>query len=401
MNLLAATLLFLQEGWQPYAARDEIAPRSWVEKDGSLGLAGRGDDAVDGRWTRTVAVKAGAYYVFSARYRAKNLPTPARNVLGRVVWLDGSGGPQRPFEYPVTGETSDGWTTLTGTYRVPEKMASARLELHLRWAGGGEVVFRDAALRETEPPAARKVRLATVNHYPRGTTSVEDNLDRFGKLVDEAARQKADLVCLPEAMTKVGNGKSCAEVAEAIPGPSTKFLGELAARHRIWIGAGLYERDGARVYNTAVLIGRGGALAGKYRKVCLPDEEIDAGVTPGKEYPVFDTDFGRVGMMVCWDVHFPEVARELASRGAEVLLLPIWGGKETLAQARAMENQVYVVASGFNFKTGIFDREGKRIADATKDPEVLTVEVDLNERTLWPWLGEWRARIWREGPPRE
>jgi predicted amidohydrolase len=90
----------------------------------------------------------------------------------------------------------------------------------------------------------------------------------------------------------------------------------------------------------------------------------------------------------------------MAARGAEVLFLPIWGGNELLAQARAVENQVYVVASGYDFRTGIFDPTGRRVADASADPEVIVAEADLNERRLWPWLGEWRARIWREGPPR-
>ena len=130
----------------------------------------------------------------------------------------------------------------------------------------------------------------------------------------------------------------------------------------------------------------------------LPDEEIDGGLTPGDHTPVFDTDFGRVGLMICWDSSFPEVARALASRGAEVLLMPIWGGQETLVRARAMENQVYVVASGYDFRTGIFDRRGERIADAVDDPEVVFAEIDLNEPTLWPWVRDWRSRIPREAP---
>jgi predicted amidohydrolase len=105
-------------------------------------------------------------------------------------------------------------------------------------------------------------------------------------------------------------------------------------------------------------------------------------------------------MMICWDVHFPEVARELAARGAEVILMPIWGGNETLARARAIENQLYVVASGYDFRTAIFDRAGKTLVEATQDPAVLVTEIDLQDRLLWPWLGEWRARIWREGPAR-
>jgi predicted amidohydrolase len=92
------------------------------------------------------------------------------------------------------------------------------------------------------------------------------------------------------------------------------------------------------------------------------------------------------------------VARALAARGAEVLFLPIWGGEETLVQARAIENQVHVVASGYDFRSGIFDRNGTRIADAKGDPEVLVATVDLAEPTIWPWLGNWRARIPREAP---
>src|SRR5262249_8489638 len=158
------------------------------------------------------------------------------------------------------------------------------------------------------------------------------------------------------------------------PGPSTQQLGEAAKRHRLYIVAGLYERDGKAVYNTSVLLGRDGRLVGKYRKVCLPDEEIDGGITPGKDYPVFATDFGRVGMMICWDVSYPEVARELAARGAEVILMPIWGGNETLARARAIENQLYIVASGYDFRTAIYDRTGNAVRAALEDPAVILHE---------------------------
>jgi predicted amidohydrolase len=81
-----------------------------------------------------------------------------------------------------------------------------------------------------------------------------------------------------------------------------------------------------------------------------------------------------------------------------VILMPIWGGNETLAQARALENQVHVVASGYDFRTAIYDLGGAAVAKAENDPEVIVTEVDLNGRRLWKWLGDWRARIWREGP---
>jgi predicted amidohydrolase len=398
------------DGWRSYAARPEIAPRFWVEpmKDPDrpvkylLGLEGRGEDSGDGRWIRSVPVEAGGYYEFRAEYRAKNVDTPARSILARVLWFDAQGKQLGQAEFPRTTSHPawEGWSVLTGIYQAPDQAAKAQLELHLRWAAHGRVQWYNAILQPSKTPGPRKVRLATVNYRPRDSKSSQDNLEQFGQLIDEAARQKADIVCLPEGITAVGTGKSYAEAAEPIPGPSTRFLAEYARKHRLYVVAGLYERDGKAIYNTSVLLGRDGQLVGKYRKVCLPREEIDGGLTPGKEYPVFDTDFGRVGMMICWDVHFPEVARELAARGAEVILMPIWGGNETLAQARAIENQLYLVASGYDFPTTIYDKAGKPLATTRKDREVLVTEVDLTERLLWPWLGDWRARIWREGPAR-
>ena len=399
------------DGWHTYSARDEIAPAFRVERPKSetaphsymLGLAGRGDEAVDGRWVREVPARPGAYYTFAAEYRAEGVETPARSVLARVIWLDAKGKQIDTAEYPVAGLhlPRDRWTALTGTYQAPPRASQARLELHLRWAARGDVLWRGGTLSEATAPGPRKVRLATVNHRPVSTKSGRENLEQFALLVEKAAGKKADIVCLPEAVTLVGTGKSFLDVAEPIPGPSTKFLGDVASRHHLYLVAGLVEREGTTLYNTSVLIGRDGALVGKYRKVCLPREEIDGGLTPGKTYPVFDTDFGRVGMMICWDLHYPEVARELAARGAEVILMPIWGGNETLARARAIENQIYLVASGYDFKTAILDQAGDPLAETTDDPGVLVAEVDLNGRRLWPWLGDWRSRIWREGPGRK
>ena len=396
------------DGWQRQAPRPDIAPRFRVQLSSAetgpyqLGLAGRGSESVDGRWVRTVPVVAGKHYSFRAEFRAEKVTNPARSILARVLWLDGAGKQLDQAEYPLTSRdaTKDGWSVVTSTYRAPAAASQARLELHLRWSANGVVVWRRANLSETNATVGRKVRLAAVNHRPRGSRSPQENLEQFAKLIGEAAGHKADIVCLPEGITLVGTEKTYAEVAESIPGFSTGFLGEHARKHRLYVVAGLYERDDKTIYNTSVLLDRNGKLVGKYRKVCLPREEIDGGITPGKEYPVFSTDFGQIGMMICWDVHFPEVARELAARGAEVVLMPIWGGNETLARARAIENQVYLVASGYDFQTAIYDRAGQRTATTSKDPAVIVADVDLNERLLWPWLGDWRARIWREGPAR-
>ena len=161
--------------------RAELAPEFRVERAGGatalqayiLVQAGRGDSAVDGRWLRSVPVKEGTYYQFAVEYQAKQVASPERSVLARVVWRDARGKQVEMPEYPVTSphQTPDGWAMLTGTYRAPEKAVSARLELHLRWAAQGEVRWRTADLKAAAPPASRPVRLATVNHRPQGTHS--------------------------------------------------------------------------------------------------------------------------------------------------------------------------------------------------------------------------------------
>ena len=394
------------DGWKPFAVREEIAPKftsdASVPARYSLTLNGDGNPSVDGHWGRRVAVSEGKHYVFSAGYRAENVETRTRSILARVLWFDSNNKQINVPEFPLTDPAipASGWTRVTGTYQAPPKATQAQLELHLRWAPNGTVTWRNVTLTETDPPTPRKVRLATINHRPRNSSSLQKNLEAFAALIDKAGSEKPDIVCLPEGITVCGTRLKYADVAEAIPGPSTTFLGEVAKRNNTHVVAGIYERDGHAIYNTSVLLARDGSLLGKYRKVCLPREEIDGGITPGTEYPVFDTDFGRIGMMICWDLHYPEVARELSARGAEVIFMPIWGGNETLAKARAIENQIHLVASGYDFKSAIYDREGNAIQLATSDPQVLTHEIDLNARVLWPWLGDWRSRIWREGPAR-
>jgi predicted amidohydrolase len=214
-----------------------------------------------------------------------------------------------------------------------------------------------------------------------------------------AGEKGADIVCLPEGMTVIGTGKDYLEVAETIPGHTTEALGKHARRYSMYIVAGLYEQEGETFYNSSVLIDRTGEVAGVYRKVSLPRGEIDAGFTPGYEFPVFETDFGKIGMMICWDSQFPEAARRLASSGAEIILLPIWGGYESLFAARAIENHVHLVTSSFDAKSGIWNRKGELIAEAEEEGSVAVSEVDLSEKVFLEWIGDLRAHIPRESPP--
>jgi predicted amidohydrolase len=272
------------------------------------------------------------------------------------------------------------------------------LQLSLGFTETGKVWWDDVQFSEETAPPQRRVRALTVYCRPNGTKSTEKSVEQFCHLV-EASAEKPDIICLPEGITVVGTGKTYEQVSESLPGPTTARLGVLARKLNSYIVAGLYERSGKIVYNTAVLIGRDGQLAGSYRKTHLPREEWEAGITPGDAYPVFETDFGKVGLMICWDVQFPEPCRALALKGAEVILLPIWGGSEVLARARAIENHLFLISSSYDMKSFIVDPTGQVLAEASKENPLAAAELQLDRKIFQPWLGDMKNRTWKERRP--
>lgn len=395
----------LANDWKTESQREGLSPETLVdaavtfEGKPTLVLKGGGKDHAAGMWYKVVAVQPGTWYNFRTWFKPERVDEPDRSIIARVIWQDEKNVVLDFREYPAKREQSmNGWQLIEQAYQAPPAAKTARLELHYRWDSDGVVHFGGTTFEKTDAPRPRMVRLATVHHKPHNSKSIEENLGVFAALAAEAGALKADIVCLPEAATIAGTRVGYVDGGEPVPGPTTKQLGEVARKHNMYIVVGLMEREGDIVYNTAVLIDRKGNVAGKYRKTSLPREEIDGGLTPGNSFPVFDTDFGRIGMMICWDSSFPEPAAALARQGAEVILMPIAGGYLTLVKARALENQVYVVSSTYDMISAVFDHEGNVVKEATRDKEVIVVDVDLNARKLWPWIGDFKNRIQQERP---
>lgn len=228
------------------------------------------------------------------------------------------------------------------------------------------------------------------------------NLEKAEAFVAEAVRHGAQLVALPEVFLWRGLRDLEGSMAEPIPGPSTNRLGDLARRLGIHLLAGsILEEGGAKPFNTSVLFNPRGDIVARYRKLHLFDVDIPGHVTiresdtraGGDGVVTAPTDLGVIGMSVCYDLRFPELYRQLTLAGAEIVTVPSaftfptgtahW---EVLLRARAIENQVYVIApdqigrspSGVvDFGNSmIIDPWGKPLARAADREMVIYAEID-------------------------
>ncbi|MBV9864295.1 MAG: carbon-nitrogen hydrolase family protein [Abitibacteriaceae bacterium] len=394
------------DGWTTWSPRPEIAPHFAINPTGglhghgALEMGGNNNAAAYGSWRRRIeGIVGGRTYHFIAYYHTKNVAYPRRCVSAQLDWLDEKDQRVSPPDYALDISKSGDWTKMEYVVPAPPAARAVVIDLSFGWSPKGTVLWDDIQLLEEPSPPHRTVRAVTIYHRPRDTKSAAASVEEFCRLIEESAAQRPDIICLPEGMTVVGTGKTYEEVSEPVPGPTTQKLGALARKLHTYIVAGLYERVGATIYNTAVLIGRQGEVVGTYRKTHLPREEVEAGLSPGDAYPVFNTDFGKVGLLICWDVQFPEPARALALKGAEVILLPIWGGNEVLARARAIENHVYLVTSSYDMKTFIVDPTGEVLSEATPEHAIAVAELPLDKVIEQPWLGNMKTRTWKERRP--
>lgn len=274
------------------------------------------------------------------------------------------------------------------------------------------------------------------------TADVQANKEKLAANIVNVAQQGAELVVLQELhnslyFCQTENTQLC-DLAEPIPGPSTAFYGELAARLGIVLVTSLFERRAPGLYhNTAVVFERDGSIVGTYRKMHIPDDPAyyeKFYFTPGDlGFNPIQTSVGKLGVQVCWDQWYPEGARLMALAGAELLIYPTAIGYEssdtpeeqerqreawtTVQRGHAVANGIPVIAvnrtghepdpsgqtNGISFwgSSFIAGPQGEFLYRAPKDEEVnIVIDVDMkrseNVRRWWPFLRDRRIECFAD-----
>jgi len=319
-------------GWSGFAPRAETAPSVNASESTSgytLSISGVGIRNVYGGWkTRIQGLQGGTYYRFKARAVPFDIVSLRESVTIVLRWRGSFGdevSPDYVWDYRVQ---SDGSILFDRVLQAPSGTTAVEVELVLQWSSTGRVSFDGLSFVAAPPPAPRPVRLAAIYFRPSGTSSGLESVQQAARYAEQVAiDHRPDVMVLGEMLNVIGAPGSFDSKAETVPGPSTDVMAGIARGYNVYVAFGLLEREDRFLYNTAVLLDRRGEIAGKYRKVQLPLQEAAGGIGPGDSVPVFQTDFGRVALLICQDTFFAEPAREAALQGAELVLLPIWGGK--------------------------------------------------------------------------
>lgn len=259
-------------------------------------------------------------------------------------------------------------------------------------------------IRTTSNTPPRKVIVGTVmrsfwGQYP----GLRNRLDQLAGMVDQMADQAKqaygrdlDLAVLPEvALT--------GEAGDDAPAHSVAFEGEVkeaftrkAREHSCYIVVPTYlldSKERKRCSNAAILVGRKGEVLGTYRKihlvVSLERGTMESGTTPGDALPVFDCDFGKLGIQICYDMDFAEGWAELARRRAELIAWPTQSPQTSQPASRARKHRCYIVSSTWRHNASIFEPTGKIAAQIKPPQNILVHELDLSYALL-PWSSKLR-----------
>ncbi len=239
-----------------------------------------------------------------------------------------------------------------------------------------------AAPRQNRLP--REVWVASVGQMGLSASTPQEMCRKMLDRMEETAPLQPDIVCTPEvfpfAGLPAGARRPVAEVAEQREGPVLDAFSGFARRHRCYVICSTYTKEAGRCYIASVLLDRTGRYMGEYRKTNPANDELELGITPGPlEPPVFRTDFGVIGIQICYDVNWYENWDRLARAGAEMVFWPSAFGGGKMLNSLAWMNKYYVVTcTRFDHPTKIVDPLGEDVVETGRAGNWICEPVNLD-----------------------
>jgi len=228
--------------------------------------------------------------------------------------------------------------------------------------------IRKPTLSQTNESHKQDPNQPQKNHLVRVVTVSQDGIDeKPGKLrldatitrLNRAAPFEPDIVCLPETLTR---GKP-----EFVPGPTTNRLSKWAKEHSCYVICPILSYSDRNIFNSAILIDRQGKIVGRYDKIRPTEGELDRSICPGKiDPPIFQTDFGKIGIQICFDVNWHAQWKQLKKKGADIIFFPSAYPAARQLKTLAWLNQCFIVSSTLTRPSSIYDITGEIIETTGK-----------------------------------
>jgi len=405
------------EAWTPHHL---AAAKTVPQSDGTVTIDGNGTLACTGGWQFVyTGVISGQTYRLRTRVAHRDVANPRDTLLALAYW--GRWGakesePQKvPYSYFVPRAVSRDGTDFETIITAPAGATALTIRYVFRWSEQGSSNWSTPQIEPAVLPERAPVKICVVSNSRMAGSpvkiqslaaglglpdEVEQKVNLWASLILEACQRQPQLIVIPE--TVIG-GRDPLEGAITVPGPAMRPFEKIARDHHVYLVLGVYERHGDAVYNSAVLIDPLGKVAGVYRKVHLATSEGWSGISPGDDFPVFDSEIGGIGSMICMDSMLSEPARLLALNGADFICLPIMGDLrgdrltpgppifneerwKAIMRTRALDNQVcLIVARNAGQGSCIINRRGDIVAWNEGDRNI--IEATITPDTIRYWDG--------------
>ncbi|MFH1085021.1 MAG: carbon-nitrogen hydrolase family protein [Chloroflexota bacterium] len=388
----------------PWAPHPSAAPQC-AREGVALVTAANGTRTCVGGWQLVYeGLTQGGAYAVRVPVQAEGLAHVRDSLQCTAHWgPTGAADPRGtgPWEYLLLTRGADGALAFERALAVPPDATGLTLRFTFRWATAGRALWGQPQIAPTTVDAKPTPRICVVTGNARargGPWTVARNHAFYLRLAEGACREQPDLILLPEVCLQWQVPGWRPGLALPCPGPETEPFAALAREHGLYLGLGLFERDGDAVFNTLALFDPRGVVVGKYRKVHLAVlGESDSGIRPGDDFPVWDTDLGRIGANICMDTSAAESSRLVGLGGADYLLLPIMGDHRAdrwtigppifnegrwlaIQRTHAMDAQLtMVIARNEAQGSCVIDRKGEILAYNEGDRDYVVADVNPDD----------------------